>query len=244
MKFQKVSYNVHNTIVEIVYGKCRNIFASIIDRPIEIQNRGDRSDLDLDRVIKIPASVLHGDRSTRPISRFAVSHMKVIKIAIAASKWQREREDTGIYRVDGKISRNQITAFCAELHTWRSHFRFHSRPRCLHKRSLNASLSSFSLSIFLHHFSVCVYYAYVCVCVCVFRAVLRAGFSSRFGKRWEPMFARPILAARFFHLRVECQSTAMCADRQRIPSRRLRLLRDRKHSCPCIPASDCLALVA
>ena len=83
---------MHNTIVEIVYGKCRNIFASIIDRPIEIQNRGDRSDLDLDRVIKIPASVLHGDRSTRPISRFAVSHMKVIKIAIAASKWQRERE--------------------------------------------------------------------------------------------------------------------------------------------------------
>lgn len=97
MKFQKVSYNVHNTIVEIVYGKCRNIFASIIDRPIEIQNRGDRSDLDLDRVIKIPASVLHGDRSTRPISRFAVSHMKVIKIAIAASKWQRERERTQEY---------------------------------------------------------------------------------------------------------------------------------------------------
>lgn len=90
----------------------------------------------------------------------------------------------------------------------------------------------------------CVYIMRTCMYVYVFRAVLRVGFSSRFGKRWEPMFARPILAARFFHSRVECQSTATCADRQRIPSRRLRLLRDRKHSCPCIPASDCLELVA
>lgn len=106
------------------------------------------------------------------------------------------------------------------------------------------SLVLFSLDLPAPLLRVCILCVRVCVCVCVFRAVLRAGFSSRFGKRWEPMFARPILAARFFHLRVECQSTAMCADRQRIPSRRLRLLRDRKHSCPCIPASDCLALVA